>query len=260
MPYFCTRCGAKLSDTDRFCPACGARAERPEPVPDPVPDTESSAGSEPKVPLKETGEPPKTPGENVILCADGRYRWVYELHLLKDWSIFFLVWRIFFFILSGIFVFMMLISLIQDGFGDSIWSSFKFYLYFLIGMTVLVFISYFIYAAVMGFKYCVVFEMDDKGILHKQMPKQAKRTEILAGLTVLAGLASRNITTVGVGMSAARTEMYTEFDKVRKIKVLSRKSRIKLREVLSTNEVYTAKEDFPFVKEYIESRCVNRKK
>ena len=260
MPFFCTRCGAKLKDTDRFCPSCGARVDRPEPVPDPVPDAGTPSGDEPKVPLKDAGTPPQTPGENVILCADGKYRWVYELHLLKDWSVFFLVWRIFFFILAGIFTLMMIISLIEDGFGDSIWSSFKFFLYFVLGMTALVLISYFIYAAVMGFKYCVVFEMDDRGILHKQMPKQAKRAEILSALTVLAGLASRNVTTVGVGMSTARTEMYTEFDKVRKMRVISRRSRIKLREVFSTNEVYIAKEDFAFVKEYIETRCVNRKK
>ena len=67
------------------------------------------------------------------------------------------------------------------------------------------------------------------------------------------------MTTAGVGMTAARTEMYTEFARVKRIKSYPRRGLIKLREGLSHNQVYTAKEDFAFVEGYIRSRCPDAK-
>lgn len=255
MPNYCTQCGAKLNDSDRFCPSCGAEIPDREAS---VPEADSGRKESPE-PITDPGPNPKKPGENVVLCPDGKYRWMSEVHLLKDWSFFFLVWRIFFFIVSGIFVFMMILDLFEDGFSEGLWSTFKIYLYFLIGMTALVFIGYFIYAAVMGFRYCVVFEMNDKGVLHKQMPKQAKRAEIISMLTLLAGLASRSISTAAVGLNSARSESYTEFSRVRKLKSSRTTGKIRLKEGLSSNEVYVSKEDFAFVLDYISARCVNRK-
>ncbi|MBQ9472148.1 MAG: hypothetical protein IJU73_03275, partial [Ruminococcus sp.] len=120
-----------------------------------------------------------------------------------------------------------------------------------IGMTVLCALGYLLYAAIMGGKYIVMFEMDDKGVNHKQLPKQAKKAEWISLLTVLAGLASRNPTTVGVGLISARSEMYTRFGNVRKIKAYPNRDLIKLNERLMHNQVYAAKEDFEFVYGYI---------
>ncbi len=44
----------------------------------------------------------KKVSENIVLCADGKYRWTYELSLWKDASIFLLVWKILFFVILGI--------------------------------------------------------------------------------------------------------------------------------------------------------------
>ena len=53
--------------------------------------------------------------------------------------------------------------------------------------------------------------------------------------------------------------MYTTFECVRKVRLYPRRCTIKLTEGLSHNQVYAAKEDFDFVRDYIVSRCTNAK-
>ena len=196
--------------------------------------------------------------ENIVLCADGKYRWTYEVSLYRNPSLFLLVWKIFFFILLAIFGCVMIADVINWG-TRNIVSNLKFLLYFLIGMTVVVGLGYLLYAVIMGGKYRVLFEMDEDGINHKQMPEQAKKAKAVSALTVLAGLFSRNVTTVGVGLNAARTEMYSDFSKVRKVIAYPHTNLIKVNELLSHNQVYAATEDFDFVLNYITGHCPNRK-
>lgn len=199
-------------------------------------------------------------GENIMLCEDGKYRWVYEMNLFKNPSIFMLIWKIFFFIILGIFAFMVLI---QSGNSRFWWVGFlnvaKVFGYILIGMTVLSALGYLLYAAIMGGSYIVEFEMDEKGVTHKQIASQTKNAKKLGAATMIVGAASGRIGTVGVGLNAQRTEMYTEFAKVRKVKAYPRRHLIKVNERLEHNQVYAAKEDFAFVKDYIVSHCPNIK-
>lgn len=197
--------------------------------------------------------------DRIILCQDGTYRWEYELSLLKNPTIFFLIWKIFFFIILGIFAVITIADMVQWG-ADRLVGDLKFLAYFLVGMTVLAALGYGLYAAVMGGKYCVLFEMDEQGVNHKQIPGQAKKARTISALTVLSGLASRNVTTVGVGMNAARTEMYSSFSSVRKVKAYPRRNLIKVNGLLSRNQVYAHQEDFAFVLDYITARCVNARK
>ncbi len=194
---------------------------------------------------------------------DGVYRWIYEMSLLKNPTIFLLVWKIFFFILLAA----ALIAMIHDAFDYADFfpviflQQLKIWGIVFAGMTVLVALGYLLYAAIMGGKYVVLFEMDEKGVNHKQLPKQAKKAEKIAALTVLGGLAAGNPTTVGVGLNSARTEMYSEFRSVRKVKGYPHRGLIKVNGVLSHNQVYVQKDDYDFVKGYIESRCdkINKK-
>ena len=200
-------------------------------------------------------------GERVTRCDDGKYRWVYEVNLFTDPTIFLLVWKIFFFIFLGVFGVIMISDAVQwsDFYPDRLLYDLKFLGYFLFGMTTVVGIACLIYAAVMGGKYCVLFEMDEKGVNHQQTPRQAKKARKLAAVTALAGAASGNLTAAGVGMNAARTEMYSEFSKVRKVKAYPRRHLIKVNGLLEHNQVYAAKEDFAFVRDYIVSHCGNLK-
>lgn len=232
---YCKNCGAPFRADAGFCPNCGGR----------LPDAQA-----PRV------------TENIYRCADGKYRWVYEMPILKNPTIFLLVWKIIFFIILGIFALMSVFDAVEwpNEIGERLLNNLKFFGYFVIGMTVLVWISLLVYAAIMGGKYTVVFEMDEQGVNHKQLPKQAKKAQAIGAIAALVGLASGNFSTAGAGvLSAARTEMYSEFSKVRKVKACPRRHLIKVNQLLSKNQVYADKADFDFVLNYILARVPKRK-
>ena len=200
----------------------------------------------------------ETLNTRVIFCEDGKYRWTYEMSLFKNPTIFLLVWKIFFFIFLGVFAVVNISDFIKWG-AEKALQNLPVLGYLFLGITAVVGLGYLIYAAIMGGKYIVEFEMDEKGVNHKQIASQARKAKKLGRATMIAGAASGRIGIVGAGMNAQRTEMYSDFSKVRKIKAYPRRDLIKVNELFGHNQVYAAKEDFEFVKNYIASRCVNIK-
>ena len=197
--------------------------------------------------------------ENITLCADGKYRWQYDVNLLKNPTFLFLVLKILLIPFAAIFVFVNIIDISKWGYDHFLPNLKIFGLIFLV-LIAIVFVSYLIYAAIMGGKYSVIFEMDEKGINHRQIPAQAKKAKKIAAFTAAGGGLSGNLSTIGVGIAASRTEMYSEFSKVKMIKVYPRKNLIKINETLEHNQVYAAEVDFEFVKNYISEHCPNAKK
>jgi hypothetical protein len=125
---------------------------------------------------------------------------------------------------------------------------------------VLSIIGYLVFAFMIGGKYCVVFEMDEEGINHKQHQKHVKKAELIGAITALAGMAGGNLSTVGTGvLAAARTSMLTYFDDVKELEILPKERLIRVNETLSRNQVYAEDEDFAFVASYIQARCRNAK-
>ncbi len=239
------------------CANCGTKAEQTL--------TKKKVASENNKPsAKEKVKKKKSPcrimehgekiSDNIILCTDGKYRWIYEMSLYKNPAIFLLVWKIFFFIFLFVFTVVIISDLVQWG-TDGFWDNLKVFGYIMSGMTVLVGAGYLLYAVIMGGKYCVMFEMDENGVNHKQMPPQAKKAELLSALTVMVGFASGNITTAGAGLLASRTEMYSSFAKVTAIIPSARTNTIRVNEGFFHNQVYTDPVDFNFVLNYITSHC-----
>ena len=137
----------------------------------------------------------------------------------------------------------------------------KYFAIFLVGWLAFCTFGYYIYALIMGGKYCVLFEMDEDGVLHKQMPKAVKKAQIISALTVLAGLASKNVTTTGVGiLAASKTSTYSAFSSVTSIEVFRRRNLIKVNSPLNYNQVYAQDEDFDFVLNYIMQRIPKKAK
>ena len=200
----------------------------------------------------------KTHQNKVTLCDDGKYRWVYEINLFKNPMFFLLVWKIFFFIFLGVFVIVNISDYIKWG-AEKIPQNLPFLGYLLVGMTAVVGLGYLIYAVIMGGKYIVEFEMDEKGFIHRQIESQAKKAKAIGRATMLAGAASGKVSTIGAGVSAQRTEMYTEFSKVKKVKSYPRRHVIKVKETFEYNQLYASNEDFAFVLDYIVSHCPNLK-
>ena len=191
--------------------------------------------------------------------GDGKIRWVYEMSLYKNPTVFLLVWKIFFFILVGIFAVTMITDAIEwsDFFPDRFLNDLKFLAWFLLGMTVVVGLGYLLYAVIMGGKYIVEFEMDERGVLHRQTAAQAQKAKTLGQAAMIS---ARSPGAFSAGMSAQRTEMYSEFAKVRRVKAYPRRHLIKVNELLGHNQVYVPAEDFAFVYEFIVAHCPNLKK
>ena len=98
--------------------------------------------------------------------------------------------------------------------------------------------------------------MDEKGINHEQIPDQAKKARKLGMVTAAAGALSGKPAMVGLGISsAARTSMYSSFDKVRSVQRRKSRNLIKVNELLFKNQVYVRDEEFDFVYDYIKSHC-----
>lgn len=246
MAKICRNCGTRLNDDEVFCPECGAEL---------YPPVRQDDNFIPEGMINEGQKVTK----NISFCLDGKYRWVYEMSLFRNPTIFFLVWKIFFFITLGIFGFIIIVDLINENLdSEMLTETLRFFVYFTIGMTVVVGISYLIYAAIMGGKYVVLFEMDEKGINHIQHPKQVKKAEVISDITILAGLASGRLSTVAAGMNT-RTEMQSDFETVRKVRSYPRRNLIKVDGLIEHNQVYAEKEDYEFVRNFIISRCNNAK-
>lgn len=211
--------------------------------------------------LTEHGRPGKDyQGQKVQLCTDGKYRWLYEMNMVTNPGIFLTVFKIFFWIiLVGWLVFGFFLYVIH---GD--WKGLldmgKAMLIVLALFAVLTFLGVLILAAIYGGKYRVLFEMDEKGVKHIQLPVQAAEAKKLGIMTAFFGLAAGKPTVAGAGMlSASKNASTSEFDKVRR--VIARRSlhMIKVNQLLERNQVYVSEDDFDFVYQYIKARCINAK-
>ena len=248
---FCANCGNQLPDDAKFCDACGAPVVTDESVQEPSPVVE---------PVKEEGPKGSKVTENICLGTDGKYHWYYEFKLMKNPTILFVLWKIFFWIFVGMWAFLSIINSIQGNFNMKDFLDFsKIFLLILIGVEALVAISYFLYAAMQGFKYCVMFEMDEDGVRHTQMPRQFKKAQAMSLVLILAGMATKNPGAAGQGMLAgAKSSMASSFSHVRSVEIFRKRNVIKVNEKLGKNQVYACDQDFDFVVNYIKSHVTKK--
>jgi hypothetical protein len=205
-------------------------------------------------------QPPQ--GSSIVVDEHGVYRWAYEFNLFTNPTILFTVMKILLgLVVAGVVI--MLAFMIPDlinGYADasdvaeSLRSGFLFILFF----AVLTVVGYAVYALMNGGKYCVVFTMDERGVEHRQLPRQFKKAQVLGGLNVLAGLAAGNLTQMGLGvLTATHNVTSSDFSVVRSIKGSRALRTIKVNEPLAKNQIYVDPGDYDFVLNYIASRCPN---
>lgn len=199
--------------------------------------------------------------EHVRLYPDGKYRWVYEVNMLTNYSILFDVWKVLG-ISMGILVLLFVVIAVFDGDWD---------VDMLIGMAltlgivalvmlVLGLIGYYVYAAISGWKYAVLFIMDEKEVVHQQMPNTVKKGQLIGALTILAGLASGRPGAVGTGVLAqSRLSMTSTLAHVERLISCRKMNLIKVNERFEKNRVYVNTEDFDFVYDFLLTHCTHLK-
>lgn len=250
MAKFCVNCGAELDDDARFCSSCGSRTDAPANTNAAYVDVNLSDVSEAVY---------VTP--NIVYCPDGYYRWYYELNMLTNPTILFTVLKVL--IISGgiCCLFISAMGIIVDHDIDIVIGTVKIFFIVTAVMLVLGVISYLILALIMGGKYMVLFEMDEQGVKHIQMPSQFKKAEAIGWLGVVSGLMTGNPSMVGLGIvNASKSSLSSEFRVVKSVKVNRGRNVIYVNELLNKNQVYAYKEDFPFVERFILDHCVNAKR
>ena len=198
--------------------------------------------------------------ENIKKCDDGTYRWVYEFDMLKNPIILLTVLKIFLLVLVGMWVVFGLFRIGNDGFIGAFAAQTKELLIpaaILFGLSIA---AYIILACIYGWKYCVLFEMNETGIRHIQMEKQYKKAQALGWLTAMAGAAAGKPGAAGTGLLAAtKNEQATEFGKVNRMRVFRAFHTIKLDALLNHNQIYAEPEDYEFVLDYISKRIPKSK-
>ena len=193
--------------------------------------------------------------ENIKKCDDGSYRWVYEFDMLKNPIIFLTVLKIFVLVLVGIWVVFGLFRIGKEGLGGAFAAQAKELLIPAVILFGLSIVAYIILACIYGWKYCVLFEMNETEIRHIQMEKQYQKAQALGWLTAMAGAAAGKPGAAGTGLLAATKNVQaTEFSKVRRMRSLRTFHTIKLDGLLNHNQIYAPSEDYDFVLDYISKR------
>lgn len=194
------------------------------------------------------------------MCEDGKYRWMYELNLITNPTMFITTFKVFFYIALVTFLIVGFFPNVFSGNWEKMGEMAVTYLIVLGVLTGLTIIGILGLAIMYKGKYIVLFAMDENGIAHVQAPEQFKKAVKLAKATSIAGMVGGSFTTAGAGLlMASRNAFYSDYNDVRRIKPRRWLHLIRVNNRLQRNQIYVPSEDFDFVYNYIKTRCPNAK-
>ena len=198
----------------------------------------------------------------VTLCPDGKYRWVYEVPMLKNPSILIDVYKVLGISFGIVWLFNVLIISCEDGLSlENLWGITSGFLILMGVFLVIGYVAYVIVAWTYGWKYVVLFTLDEREVKHEQMPRQVKKAQVLGALTALVGVTAGKPGVVGSGLLAAsRTSTTSVLANVARLKPCRRHHLIKVNQLLNKNRVFVPDEDFDFVYDFLCQHCPKAKK
>ena len=248
---YCGNCGARLEENCGFCGECGAKVEAEQ--------TEDNFAYREEKPIPQSGAENPPINGSIGLCSDGKYRWIYEFSMLKNPGILLTIFKILALCSCAPALITVLSSLESDGI-EAFVSGAQVLGVLLLIMLPLSLLSYFILAALYGWKYIVLFEMDEEGVTHIQQDKQFKKAQGIAWLNMFLGVAGNKPGMTGRGLALmTKNSMTSDFATVKKVTCKANRSTIKLDQPFNHNQVYVDKADWEFVRDYITKRCKSAK-
>ncbi len=197
-----------------------------------------------------------------VLCPDGKYRWVYDVPMLKNTSILLEVFWVLGVSFGVVWLFVLLLGGCKSNFRlVELWDITRGFLILMAVFLVLGCVAYFFVSWYYNFKYSILFIMDENEVVHKQLPSTLGKARAIGKLTAIAGAASGRIGIAGMGILAAnRTSLSCSYSSVRRIIPSRRQNLIKVRERFYRNMVFVPDEDFDFVYQYLCDHCPNARK
>ena len=198
----------------------------------------------------------------VKLYPDGKYRWVYEVPMLKNPTILIDVFKVLGISFGIVWLFTVLVIGCEEGYTlENLWGITSGFLVLMGVFLVIGCIAYFIVAWCYGWKYVVLFTLDERQVVHQQMPRQVKKATVLGALTAMMGGAAGKPGVVGSGLLAAsRSTLTSDFVDVTRLIPCRCHNLIKVSQLLSKNRVFVPDEDFDFVYNYLCQHCPRAKK
>ena len=198
----------------------------------------------------------------VKLYPDGKYRWVYEVPMLENPTILIDVFKVLGISFGIVWLFTVLVIGCEEGYAlENLWGITSGFLMLMGVFLVIGCIAYFIVAWCYGWKYVVLFTLDERQVVHQQMPRQVKKATVLGALTAMMGGAAGKPGVVGSGLLAASLSTLTsDFVDVTRLIPCRCHNLIKVSLLLSKNRVFVPDEDFDFVYNYLCQHCPRAKK
>lgn len=246
MAKYCRYCGNPVREGTSFCKTCGAEATGPAALAanDPVRHADTQDGQ-------------ITP--NIRLCPDGFYRWVYEFSMLKNPTILFTIWKVLGIGFAAAYLISTIATLGQTHLDRLavILNNTRMFAILALVFAVISVAAYLIVAASYGWKYMVLFEMNENEVRHIQMKEQFEKAQALGWLTAMA---AGSLSMKGAGLLAAtKDRSVSEFRNVRNVKANRRRHVIYVNQTLNKNQIYAEDADFDFVERFILDRCAKAK-
>jgi hypothetical protein len=205
----------------------------------------------------------ETPADSrVKLYPDGKYRWVYEVPMLKNPTILFDVYKVLGISFGIVWLFNVLLISCEDGLNlRNLWSFTSGFLILMLVFLVIGYVAYFIVAWSYGWKYIVLFTLDEKEVVHQMMPRQMEKAKVLGALTALVGSVAGKPGVMGAGvLAASRSTSTSVLANVARLVPRRSLHLIKVNQLLNKNRVFVPDEDFDFVYNFLCQHCPKAKK
>lgn len=201
----------------------------------------------------------KKADNRVKLYPDGKYRWIYEVNLLRNPTVLFDVYKALGMSIVILVVIVLLFALFSGELSLSFLKGLGVGALGAVGfMLVLGAMGYVVYALFTGKKYIVLFTLDEHELVHKQMPHTMKKARLIGELAMLAGALAGRPGVAGAGLLAAsRDSLTSTLSDVKQVVPRRWMNTIKVNETLFKNRVYVCDEDFDFVLQFLREHCPN---
>lgn len=194
--------------------------------------------------------------ERVTEYEEDRYRWLYEVDMYRNPSIFLTVVKVVGICLCLPVGLILFLELKAGNSFLSILRNMKPIFITLAVVALITIVSYWFVAHMYSGKYCAIYEMDENGVTLIQLEEQFEKQQVIARLAALTGAFTGNIGLIGSGMlNMERKNVYSDFHKVYSVKGYRNRDLIKVNSPFLFNQIYVQKEDFDFVENYIREHC-----